>query len=403
MNATATSQGAGGVLRKWLIPLSIGIMVLLLILLSARTTRTPDTRPFELESAGPYGLRALRESLREMGYTVDDLRGQQFLLPDEGDLLLVWPGDELWTSDQVEALRDWVAPGRTAMVVASPYDVQRIFGDWGAHAYDGYPIGLTNEVHQSQPAAPSAPATLEGSDGTVSYDFAQRIVQVTEVGQSEWRATLGVEQVGDGWIWYNTDSHALNTANLRNPDQVAVLAAILRAVPDGGSIYFDAFHLYGPQTQNEQDESNLRTLQDWLYFTPLGQATLLAVAVGVLGWVLAGRRLGPPLKAERELKRREGAEYVRAMAGLKRRSHAHDEIAQRQAQRMKLALGKSRRIDATLDDAQFLAALRASGDMEAEQVQEAEGLLQRLRDAKSEEELIKAASAIDQFLARKSA
>jgi len=91
---------------------------------------------------------------------------------------------------------------------------------------------------------------------------------------------------------------------------------------------------------------------------------------------------------------------VRAIAGLKRRAHAHDEIAQRQAQRLKLALGKPRRIPATLEDAQFLAALRTSGEMVAPEVEEVTRLLHTLRGATTEEELVKAAFAVDQFLAR---
>jgi len=399
LSAYAANSGAESRTRKWLFPLFMGIAVLLLLLLSVRNVRTPDTRPYEFESAGPYGLRALRDSLRALGYTVLDLRGETFSLPEDGNLLMVWPGDELWTDDQVLALRSWVAEGRTAMIVASSYDRQRAFEKWGAYAYDGYPIGVTNNIHQSQPIAPSAPIVLEGGDGNTSLDLSQRIVQVTEISDSEWRATLGVEQVGTGWIWYNTDSHALNTANLRDPDQIAALAAILRDVPEGGRIFFDAFHHNGPQ--GADDDSPLRTLQDWLYFTPLGQALLVAIAIGAVGWVLAGRRLGPPLKSERELKRREGAEYVRAIAGLKRRAHARDEIAQRQAQRLKLALGKPRRISATLEDPQFLAALRAAGEMEPAQVDEAAELLMRLRTAKTEEELVRSASAVDQLLARK--
>ncbi len=50
--------------------------------------------------------------------------------------------------------------------------------------------------------------------GSIFFDFSQRIVQFTRVGNTEWRATLGFEAVGDGWLWYSTDSHALNNANL---------------------------------------------------------------------------------------------------------------------------------------------------------------------------------------------
>lgn len=382
---------------RWIIPLGLALLLVIFVVLAARTSRTPDTRPYEFDSAGYYGLRALRESLREMGYRVKDLRDDAFVLPTDGDLLLVWPGDQSWTEEEVLALRRWVAEGRTAAVVASTYDMQRAFVPWGADAYSGYSIGLFDDVVQSQPAFPAAPANIEGASGSTAYAFSQRIVQMTVDGSSVWRATLGVEQIGEGWLWHNTDVHALTNNILRTPDQTAVLAAILRDIPDGGTIYFDGFHLYGPRRAEE--DTPVRTLQEWLYRTPLGQALLLALLIGVVGWIMAGRRLGPPLKTERELKRREGAEYVRAIAGLKRRAHAHDEVARRLALRIKVVLGKPRRIPATLDDAPFIAALRATGDMDAALLEQVAALLKRIRAAKTEQELVNAAAALETLLA----
>lgn len=395
------APSSGNRARSWLIPLVLAVLVLLLVLLSARNARPADTQPYELESAGPFGLRALRESLREMGYTVKELRGETFVLPDDGDLLLIWPGQELWSEEDVLALRSWAAQGRTAVLVAAMYyDTQPQFEEWGAEANISYAIGPGAEVNQAQPGMPSSPARLDGSTGATVYDFSQAIVQLSEVGDTEWQATLGVEQVGDGWLWYNTDNHPLTNYSLRTPDQTAVLAAFLRDVPDGGIIYFDAYHLYGPQQAAGENGAGFRTLQEWLYFSPIGRAILFAIVVGAAGWVLAGRRLGPPLKTEKELRRREGAEYVRAIAGLKRRAHAHDEIAQRQAHRLKIAVGKPRRIAATQDDSHFVAALRATGESDPDYVEQIAALLKMLRAAKSEEELVKAAAAVDAFLSK---
>lgn len=383
--------------RTWILPGAIVLLLIALAVSRAMTASMNNVRPYDFDSLQPMGLRALHQAFRAMGYTVIDRRGAFFAPPRDGDLLLTWPGAESWSNREVLALRRWVERGGTAVVVANQSDYQWSFEPWGVDVSPHYNLYLNSELVQAQPLLPESPASMASAYSPIHFDFGGNIVPATMVERTGWRATAGVETVGNGAIWYLTDAHNLTNANLADPNQTAILAAILRLVPDGGTIVFDAYHLYGPEVP-EGEPSPAQTIQDWLYRDPLGQAVLFALIVGVLGWVMAGRRLGPPLRSVKELKRREGAEYVRALAGLKRRAHAGEEIAARQRLRLKNSLGRPRHIAAALDDGAFITALRAAGDLDSASIEQAEALLVRLRDARDEKALVTASAAVDEFL-----
>lgn len=402
MSASATTSPPSSTVasrwRGWILPSVILLLLVGLGVFRAMNASVNSARPYDFESLAPTGLRALRHSLTEMGYNIVDHRGGKFVAPSDGDLFVTWPGAERWSTQEASAMRGWAGAGRTVAVVANAMEYQYAWDDWGAEAFPMYDFYSGDEIRQNQPLLPDAPATLSSDYPGITFDFGGRIVPVTIVGDSGWRATAGVETVGTGAIWYLTDAHDLTNLNLSNPNQSALLVALLRLVPEGGTIIFDAYHLYGPELP-EGEKSPAQSIQDWLYREPLGQALFFALIVGVVGWVLAGRRLGPPLKSARELKRREGAEYVRALAGLKRRAHAGEEIAARQRLRLKSALGKPRHIAAALDDAAFVAALRTAGDLNSDTIEIVDALLRQLHAAKDEKSLVIAAASVDEFLA----
>ncbi len=89
---------------------------------------------------------------------------------------------------------------------------------------------------------------------------------------------------------------------------------------------------------------------------------------------------------------------MRALAGLKRRARAGEEIAARQSLRLKSALGKPRHIAAALDDAAFIAALRTTGDLDSATIDKVDALLKQLQAAKDEKSLVIAAAAVEALL-----
>ena len=144
-------------------------------------------------------------------------------------------------------------------------------------------------------------------------------------------------------------------------------------------------------------------MQDWLYRTAPGRALLFALVVAALFWLTQGRRLGPALTPQAEMRRREAAEFVRALASLKRRAHVRSEVAAHHSQRFRVALVRSRALlhsaDAHEDDAAFMHRLRAESGWPAADLDQTELILHALRHAPNEEALVKAVAEADALLA----
>jgi hypothetical protein len=146
----------------------------------------------------------------------------------------------------------------------------------------------------------------------------------------------------------------------------------------------------------------IRSIQDWLYGTPTGWATLFLLLVGLLYLLLSGRRLGPPLTIPMQGRRREAAEFVTAMAGLQRRARASDAVARHHRRRLLLALGRSYRIPADLDDREFLRQLRlVDPTLSDERAARLEGVLAGLSSLPDEERLVALVAEADQILTSK--
>ena len=72
-------------------PLAIAALVALLIAAALLTTPPPEPIPYDLDASHPAGLLGLRLWLEELGYTVQRTGSLRFNLPDNADLLFVYP------------------------------------------------------------------------------------------------------------------------------------------------------------------------------------------------------------------------------------------------------------------------------------------------------------------------
>lgn len=389
---------SGGVLsfpgsgrRGWAL-LALAVLVALLLAVTATRQAEPAAAPpFALDSAQPTGLLGLVRWLEALGYRVERARGWELASLPADALLFVYPNQRTFTAAEAAALREWVAGGGTLFLVAPAGDLAAAFGVYS------YPSDtLTIARRQVQPLLPEGresywtslqfPAQvldLSGAPGAVPVlaDDAEDVV-------------LAVQALGDGVVWYAAPGIALSNDGLRQNAQGELLPALLRDLPPGGTAVFAAGDFFA--TAGAQP---IATLQDWLYRTPSGWATLLGLGACALFLLLQGRRLGPALVTTAERPRREAAEHVRALAAMARRMQLSGDLMERQRRRLKRGLAQRRPVSADLPDAEFVERLsRVTPALAPEVLAQVTDILAELRPALDEQRLVTLAAQIDDIL-----
>lgn len=380
-----TRSAARGALRS---PLALVAALFLVLLLAAiLAAPTGSALPYDFDSAEATGLRALRLWLGEMGYAVQDTGRTAFVLPDDAELIFVFPGVEEYTADEAAALRRWVEAGRT-LVLAAPDDgaLAQEFGvNWWVTS------STPSKERQVQPVLPDAAGDWGGPYLTSGLGLDDAPDAVAVVADGDGTPTVAVQPVGDGTVWQLSSRYSLMNEMLRERYRALLIPALLRAVPPGGVVLFDEYHLRGRSAAAARIES----LQDWLYRTPLGLATLFSVIAAGLFWLSSGRRLGPPLPEAHTTRRRAADETVIALAALHRRAGQHQAAARHYKRRLKHTLGGRLHVSPELDDAALVERVRpALGDAAAQQL--AHGLAALELD--DEAQIVMAVAELDSLL-----
>jgi hypothetical protein len=379
-------------LSRSLLPLLLVAMAGALMVVALRAGTPAMPLRYDPDSAAGDGHKGLRLWLQEQGYAVETTTGERFVVDESAHLLIVAPGDHAWTDAEARRVARWVEGGGSVAILDPP-DAALV----EAFGLAGSVSTAVAEVVQAQPLLPAAPAAWPlAAERPLAPARTSGSVPVLATAAGE--PTLLVQQLGQGWVWQLSGEHPLTNDTLRTPEQAAVPTALLRGVPNGGRVLFDTFHLFGPDQEQPID-----SLQAWLYRTAPGRALLFAFCVTGLYLLLAGRRLGPPLESPSDGRRREAAEYVRALAGLKRRAGALEAVAAHQRRRLKAGLAHSRGVAAVTDDAEFVRLLAHSDALPAAAVAQVEQLLATLERAANETAVIQAAAEIDRLLGLRAA
>lgn len=383
---TSMARRRRGNLRGALLPAFFAALILAMLALSTLRAAPDSEVPWDTRSAAPNGAKALRVWLAEQGYAVDQISGADFSIPDDAALMISFPGGRQWTDEDVSQLRAWVERGGGAVLVQrDDLALQQGFSEAGAWDATNPPEG----VHQALALLPGASSQWASTtlSQTLSQDAASLSVPVTLAGNDQ--AAAAVMRLGDGWVWLLSAAHPLTNADLDDPNQVALATALLRGVEPGAKVYFDDYHAADAAAAVER---TIATLQEWLFRTAPGRALLFALLLGGVFWLSAGQRLGPAIRSPEERRRREAAEYVRAIASLKQRAHTLDEVATLNRTRLKVALGRSERVDATLDDAEFVRQLLQTGVLSDAQATRLQKDLAALAQPASEQSVLAAAA-----------
>jgi len=376
-----------------------GILLGLLLLFAITQDSPEEARAFDLSSSAPNGLLALQLWFTEMGYPVQESTGDDFLLPASATFLFIPPTNYRYANAEATALAKWIMDGGTAVIIGLHPGEQHLFEAFGVQPAESTPLFFTTK--QQQPFLPPV-GEIELTGAYAGLDLTNAPAAIPLLANDAGQITAAMQRYGEGTIWHFSDHHSFVNEQLRDPAQATLILAMLRNLADGSTIHFDTFHLW-EAAKNET--FTVRTLQEWLYYTSWGQALLFAFAVTALFLFLQGRRLGPPLPAQAETRRREAAEYVIAMANLARRARHRTMTAEHHKRRLKRALGQRTQIDATVDDVRFIHQLAANEiamtTIDRSIVQETKEILQQLTEAKTDQSLIEAVERIDQMVGLK--
>lgn len=395
---TASNQGAPRRLydRRNLPLAGVGLLLLLLLVATSLQRTAPEPLDFDPDSTAANGLRGLLLWLEELGYEVRRTGGLTYALPDEADLIFVYPNQLSYSPDEAMALRNWVEAGNTLVVVGPAPEDRALEEQFGVRLAESDEFVVSER--QALPLLPSGRSEYyaDWRDGPSTLNLEDAPVAVPLLLSTGGEPTVAVQPVGRGVVWHLTPGNGMVNDALEFSHHGHFLPAILRTVPDGGVVVFDTYHQFGLSRVGER----IATLQDWLYRTPTGWATLFGLVVGGTFLVMQGRRLGPSVPSAAERKRREAAEYVEAMAGLARRAHLAHDVARHHKERLKRGLARRRPFSADLDDAEFLARLAESEPvLSDEQLTQVRALLQRLDGKLTEQQLVESAAAVDARLA----
>lgn len=371
------------------------VLVLVAFILLQGGEQAPE--PFDPSSSAPTGLRALWLWLEAMGYSVERNDGAAFAMPEESALLLVFPNPLPYNEDEADQLQHWVEAGGTLVLVGlDPQEEalrERFLVDSGAPV-----TALFANVDQQQPLFPDLAEPIALTVNAPTLDLRNAPTTISVLATRDGQTTLALQPLGNGVIWHLSRYHSLTNEQLRDPNQAAIVPALLRHVPAGGRIVFDTYHRFGPDLTTDLE---IRSLQDWLYGTALGWATLFVAGVTILFLALQGVRLGPPLPMREELRRREAAEFVTAMANLLRRGQQRAFVAAHHKRRLKRALGRALNVSPDLADDAFLRQVQQVDDrLSTAEKQQVATIFQTLTSTIDEQTLIKTVSQVDPLLAR---
>jgi hypothetical protein len=391
MSSGALSLARSSGRRGWALFALAVLVGLLLAVTATRQAEPVAAPPFALDSAQPTGLLGLVRWLEALGYRVERAGGRELASLPADALLFVYPNQRTYTPAEAVSLREWVAGGGTLFLVAPDGDLAAAFG-----VYSNPSDTLTIARRQVQPLLPEGRESywpsLQFPAQTLDLSAASGVVPVLADAAEE--VVLAVQALGDGVVWYAAPGVALSNDGLRQNAQGELLPALLRNLPPGGTVVFaagDFFDMAGAQP--------IATLQDWLYRTPSGWATLLGLGACVLFLLLQGRRLGPALETTGERPRREAAEHVRALAALARRSQLTQELVEYQRRRLKRGLARRLPVSADLPDAEFMERVRrATPALAPETLAQVDSILAELHPALDERRLVALAAQIDDIL-----
>ncbi len=341
--------------RRGDILLFAGLLVLLLgialIAVAGGTTGGgQDTLQGSSVSAAPGGTLALYRWLTDAGYPVRRLMGTERWADAlrDTDLLLILNPQSNFTPDQLAALDRWLDAG--GVLVATVEGTGGALNPLTSRLGAGLSPLLPAVVGSFVPHEPlwSAPPVHQVAV-QAGWQLDLHGTGATTLVSAGAGPLLVVQAHGAGRVVLLSTTYPFTNAGLPAADN-RWLAWNLVGSAAGRRIAFDELH-------HGYTGDDLRTL---LTSRPWGWALIYAGGVAVLGLLLIGRRLGPPLPLPTVGARRGAADYVAALAGLFGRAERTDWVADHYRADLRRALAAPYGLPADLPAGDLAAAFAAA-------------------------------------------
>lgn len=324
------------------------ILLIALVAITSYGASQSEERTYPAGSAysnRPDGARALKLWLDDLGYTTVTLANSFW--PDQTiDLLLMLSPSETIAPAQVAAIVRWVNNGGTLVWAGNDFFVSSgLLSEFELDvAWLDQPI---ERLSAQQPLLSTPPVR----------DAAVQAEAVWETTRDDYVAHLAVNdrpvlmswQQRRGRVFVLTTVRPFTNEGLKNAGNAAlVYNLILAGAGAHGKVAFDEYH-HGQQAQP--------SLSLWLFTSRTGWAILFSAATIFVFLLIGGRRFGAPVPLPEHQARRTTAEYIHALANLKRRAGRRQAVLAHYKERLKRQLGRLSSIDPTLPDETFAAGV----------------------------------------------
>jgi hypothetical protein len=301
-------------------------------------------------SAAPPGTLALYRWLEDAGYPVTRIQGSARFADAlrDTDLLFVLNPQTQFSPEQLAALEAWMGAGGVLVlsIEGSEGLLNPITARLGAELSPILPP-IAGALPLRQPLWTDPPVRTVSVQTSWQLDLkGDDAIPLLSAGSGP---LMVAQPRGRGRLILLSTTWPVTNAGLREADN-RWLAWNLAASGAGRRIAFDEIH-------HGYTGGDLRAL---VLSRPWGWALIYAAGVLVVGLLLAGRRLGPPLVLASQGGRRGAAEYVAALAGLFQRAGRTDWVAGRYRAEFRRALAAPYGLDATASAGRLAAAFAAA-------------------------------------------
>jgi hypothetical protein len=363
------------------------VVLVILAAITVAVAPPPEAPPLSVRNADRDGAMALQMWLRDSGYDVREVLSYNQL--DDVDVLFVLEPELFIYSDaEAQLLQSWVEEGHTLIIAGTPLAANALLTP--------YDLSLNFLPFSAEMLSPAAPSLVNPPFGTVRAEA----VSVVETERADVVPHLfSIDQPvlvsashGAGRVWVSGALRPFTNLGLQDPGSARLVANLLAGIPATSTIGFDeAAHGYGdPASQS---------LSGWLFGTAPGLGIVLALVVTMAFLTTRGKRFGRAVPLPDDRLRRESVEYIYAIATLFRRSGQRSEILRHYDEQLRRRLSERYAVDPKLDAIEFVKTVVYRDPTLDEAA--LRDLMKRLSQTKvSEQELIRTASDVDQFLRR---
>jgi hypothetical protein len=376
--------------------LAIALLVVLMLLTIAAAVYKAQTErhdpPLASFSSSPDGARALWLWLQALGYQVSDQAEERFAVPEKAKVALVFEPTVEIVAREWTAIDRWVEGGGTLLLAGEQ--------GWTSQAMRHYGFTLSYlaapaDILQPQTPLMASPPLLAPVDAHarawLRLGPETETAYVAHLAAGDKPVLVSSEQ-GAGQVILCSAPFVFSNAGLKVSGNPPLVLNLVSAVERGGTIWFDEWH-HGVQAR----AAPVIGPWSWLRRTPAGRSLLYVAAVVFVSLLLRGRRFGRPVPLIRTTARRATLEYITAIANLGLQAGHREAVLHQYHHQLKRDLGRRYRLDATLDDEEYVRRLATLNPaLDAQSLQD---LLSRLRTREiGERETIQLAASAAQWL-----